>query len=233
MKGVVLSMNSRAREAYALGLENLSDEWRCAACGSAAEAEPLLRDADVLILGRDGAAEALLGRKRRWEPGPFLLGDGWSGSELDGSVSLASLEKLPDWLEARERAGRIPALAVARLPAMTCLARGLTHALSVPDGLRARAFLPDMTALAALHPPLTRDLRARLYPLTARRHGITPAAVERSLRLAVESAWSRGRLDALERFFGQSVDPERGKPTNKEFLLRVAQVLADAAERFR
>ena len=74
------------------------------------------------------------------------------------------------------------------------------------------------------------DLSGRLYPLVARRHGLRPQTVERSLRLLVESTWSGSRLDVLERFFGHSVDPERGKPTNKEFLaqLQLRLTLADA-----
>ena len=89
----------------------------------------------------------------------------------------------------------------------------------------------EVVALCAAHPVLMDDLRHRLYPLVARRHAMTPAAVERSLRLAVESTWSRGDLAKLERFFGHSVDPERGKPTNKEFLARLQERMALAAER--
>ena len=65
----------------------------------------------------------------------------------------------------------------------------------------------------------------------AARHGMTAAGVERSLRLCVESTWMHGSLSALERFFGNSVDPERGKPTNREFLCRVQERLALAMQR--
>lgn len=125
----------------------------------------------------------------------------------------------------------IPPEALYRLPQMTCLSRALLQALTVQPGLRGWAFLPDMTALTVVHPPLLRDLRGQLYPLVARRHGMTPAAVERSLRTLVESTWSHGQLPALERFFGHSVDPERGKPTNKEFLCRLQERLTLAGRR--
>lgn len=125
----------------------------------------------------------------------------------------------------------MPPEAMRRLPQVTCLGRALTRALTVRPGLRADAFLPDMAALAVVHPPLLADLKGRLYPLVARRHGITPAAVERDLRTLVESTWSRGDLAALERFFGHSVDPEKGKPTNKAFLCQLQQKLTLAARR--
>ena len=33
----------------------------------------------------------------------------------------------------------------------------------------------------------------------------------------------RGSIGALDRFFGSSVDPEKGKPTNREFLCRIRE----------
>lgn len=140
----------------------------------------------------------------------------------------------PPWvIHAGEELPRgMPPSVVQCLPSLTCLSRGLMRALTVKPTLRAWKFLPDMAALAVAHPPLLEDLKGRLYPLVARRHGMTPAAVERSLRTLVESTWNRGNLAALERFFGHSVDPEKGKPTNKEFLCRVQERLILAARRF-
>lgn len=125
----------------------------------------------------------------------------------------------------------IPPGAMQRLPQLTCLSRALLRALTVRPGLRAWDFLPDMAALTVVHPPLMEDLRGRLYPLAARRHGMTSAAVERSLRTLVEATWSSGSLAALERFFGHTVDPEKGKPTNKEFLCRLQERLTLAGRR--
>ena len=233
MNCVVLSSSKTLRERYVLEVENLGDNWRCASCGGTDSAYEQARQADILILCKGHASEELLARlaRRPMAAPPYVLGSGVSHPMIDGVITGDALARLPEWLERRERDGILPRLAVCRLPEMTCLSRGLLRALSVPEGLRAWDFLPDLTAMAALHPALLTDLRARLYPLTARRHGMTPAAVERSLRLCVESAWSRGRLEALERFFGQSVDPERGKPTNREFLRRITGQLTAAARR--
>ena len=233
MRCVVLSDSRAMGERFVLEIENLGDAWRCVPCVSGRSAQEACCGADVLILLPCRGSEELLSRwaRRPMVGSPYLLGDGVLHPLLDGETALGDVSGLPEWLGQRERAGILPRQAVARLPQMTCLARGLLRALSVPPGLKAWSFLPDMAAMAALHPALLRDMRSRLYPLLARRHGMTPAAVERSLRLCVESAWSRGRLDSLERFFGQSVDPERGKPTNREFLLRLSFQLTDAARR--
>lgn len=53
----------------------------------------------------------------------------------------------------------------------------------------------------------------------------TPAAVERCLRGAVETVFTQGSMQAIERCFGATVDPEKGKPTNRLFLLRAADHL--------
>ena len=50
-----------------------------------------------------------------------------------------------------------------------------------------------------------------------------PTAVERCLRVAVESVFTQGSMRGIERFFGATVDPERGKPTNRAFLLQASQ----------
>ena len=104
-------------------------------------------------------------------------------------------------------------------------------ALGMPRTLRAWAFLPEMAALTVVHPSLLTDVTHGLYPLMARRAQLTPCAVERRLRLAIESTWNRGDYDAIARFFGQSVDPERGKPTNREFLCQLQERLTLSARR--
>lgn len=53
----------------------------------------------------------------------------------------------------------------------------------------------------------------------------TPAAVERCLRGAVETVFTQGSMQAIERCFGTTVDPEKGKPTNRLFLLKAADHL--------
>lgn len=62
-----------------------------------------------------------------------------------------------------------------------------------------------------------------LYAGCARAFCTTPGAVERSLRLAVENVFTHGNLAGIDRYFGATIDPERGKPTNRAFLLQGAQ----------
>ena len=49
--------------------------------------------------------------------------------------------------------------------------------------------------------------------------------MERAIRHAIEVAWDRGDLDTLQRFFGYTVSNTKGKPTNSEFIARIANVV--------
>ncbi len=61
-----------------------------------------------------------------------------------------------------------------------------------------------------------------LYPSIAKQYNTTPSSVERAIRHAIEVAWNRGDMAALQEVFGFSISPERGKPTNSEFIAQIA-----------
>ena len=64
-----------------------------------------------------------------------------------------------------------------------------------------------------------------LYPTIAKRHQTTPSRVERAIRHAIEVAWSRGKIDAIDELFGYTVNNHKGKPTNSEFIALIADRL--------
>ena len=64
-----------------------------------------------------------------------------------------------------------------------------------------------------------------LYPAVAKEFDNTKSGIERCIRSCVEHAWQRGNIEVLTRYFGYSTNPERGKPTNSEFLARIANVV--------
>lgn len=221
MECVVLAPSAAEGRRVQYEMEDQGADWRCRAATRAGQAVSLLGTAEVLLLLPCGESAALLSAWTARPPlaPPYIFG----ANAPDGA--LPPLSALPTLLPALRRRGQLPVLAARHLPEAMRLAESLLRAMAVPPGLRARAFLPEMLALTVVHPPLLHDLAHGLYPLIAARYAMTPAGVERSLRLCVESTWSHARLDALERFFGSSVDPERGKPTNREFLCRTQERL--------
>ncbi|MPN50931.1 hypothetical protein SDC9_198571 [bioreactor metagenome] len=101
--------------------------------------------------------------------------------------------------------------------------------LGMPEGLKGHGYLTFLMDLVIPSPLLIDTLTARLYPAAAARFSSTPAAVERCARHAIEATWSRGNMAAIERHFGLSIDPDRGKPTTREFLAMSAQHLRQRA----
>lgn len=65
----------------------------------------------------------------------------------------------------------------------------------------------------------------RLYPEVAKVHGTTWLKVERAIRHAIEVAWTRGSPEVKTKYFGYTIDAERGKPTNSEFLSMAAEIV--------
>ena len=64
-----------------------------------------------------------------------------------------------------------------------------------------------------------------LYPEVASRFSTTPSRVERAIRHAIEVAWDRGDVDVLSSYFGYTIQNERGKPTNSEFIAMISDNL--------
>lgn len=225
MNVIILAPTAEVGQSWQYNLEDLGAEWRCTPVTTAEAASPMLAGADVLLLLPGRERDALLAQLDRRPPlaPPYILGG------PDGPLPVA--EELSALLSAWQVQGRLPVLHTRHLAQTQAMASALLRAMDVPPRLRAWAFLPDMLALTVTHPPLLRNLRHRLYPMIAARHGMTAAGVERSLRLCIESTWSHGSLAALERFFGMSVDPEKGKPTNAAFLRRVSVLVAEGMQR--
>lgn len=61
-----------------------------------------------------------------------------------------------------------------------------------------------------------------LYNHVACEFCTTARAVEKAIRYAIETAWTKGDIYTQHRIFGLSVDESRGKPTNAEFIARLA-----------
>lgn len=64
-----------------------------------------------------------------------------------------------------------------------------------------------------------------LYPAIAEKYSTTPSKVERAIRNAIETAWCRCDIGLVEKYFGNTVSPAKGKPTNAEFIFRISNIV--------
>lgn len=65
----------------------------------------------------------------------------------------------------------------------------------------------------------------RLYALVASKYDTTASRVERNIRHVIETAWDRGDVTTQRKLFGYTIDSNKGKPTNAEFMCTVADWL--------
>ena len=74
-------------------------------------------------------------------------------------------------------------------------------------------------------PELIGGITKELYPEIAIKFDTTVSRVERAIRHAIEVSWNRGNWQLMEDIFGHSVDIDKAKPTNSEFIVTVADKL--------
>lgn len=101
----------------------------------------------------------------------------------------------------------------------------LLHEIGVPAHIRGYLYLRDAIILVANKVEIMGAVTKELYPAIARRYNTTPSRVERAIRHAIEVAWNRGNVDLLGRIFGHTINFERGKTTNSEFIAMLADKL--------
>ena len=69
------------------------------------------------------------------------------------------------------------------------------------------------------------QITKQLYPDLAKKYKTTPSRVERAIRHAIEVAWNRGQIETTQNIFGYTVNSNKGKPTNSEFIAMIADKL--------
>ena len=56
-------------------------------------------------------------------------------------------------------------------------------------------------------------------------YATTSSRVERAIRHAIEVAWNRGNVDAIDEIFGYTISASKAKPTNSEFIAMISDKL--------
>ena len=101
----------------------------------------------------------------------------------------------------------------------------LLHGLGVPSHIKGYQYIREGIILMYERPEIVGAITKELYPEIASRFDTTVSRVERAIRHAIEVSWNRGDLDLMEEIFGHSVDYDRAKPTNSEFIVTLSDKL--------
>lgn len=101
----------------------------------------------------------------------------------------------------------------------------LLHGLGVPSHIKGYQYIREGVILMYNKPDIVGAITKELYPEIANKFDTTVSRVERAIRHAIEVSWNRGDIDLMEEIFGHSVDYDRAKPTNSEFIVTVSDKL--------
>ena len=101
----------------------------------------------------------------------------------------------------------------------------ILHELGVPSHIKGYQYIREGILLLYNNPNIIGGITKELYPEIASKYDTSVSRVERAIRHAIEVSWNRGDLDLMEEIFGHSVDYDKAKPTNSEFIVTVADKL--------
>ena len=99
------------------------------------------------------------------------------------------------------------------------------HELGIPSHIKGYQYIREGIGLIYNRPALIGGITKELYPELASKYDTTVSRVERAIRHAIEVSWNRGSWELMEEIFGHSVDIDKAKPTNSEFIVTIADKL--------
>lgn len=107
------------------------------------------------------------------------------------------------------------------------LIRQVLLELGAPDHLIGHPYAVQAVKMVVEDQMAINNITLFLYPAIAEKFDTNAGRVERAIRHLLEVTWSRGDPDVLMKYFGNTVSPERGRPTNGEFIARMANIVRE------
>lgn len=101
----------------------------------------------------------------------------------------------------------------------------ILHELGIPSHIKGYQYIREAVSIIYERPEIIGGITKELYPELAQKFDTTVSRVERAIRHAIEVSWNRGSWDLMEEIFGHSVDIDKAKPTNSEFMVTIADKL--------
>ena len=98
----------------------------------------------------------------------------------------------------------------------------IIHDVGVPAHIKGYQYLREAIIMSVNDNEMLNSITKILYPSIAKKFQTTSSRVERAIRHAIEVAWNRGRMDTIDELFGYTINAEKGKPTNSEFIALIA-----------
>jgi two-component system response regulator (stage 0 sporulation protein A) len=140
------------------------------------------------------------------------------------SVSTA-IERIDELMQ--EKSNTVKPLSVAKRKPVTVDEQisEIFISIGIPPHIKGYGYLREAIRLTVENPKRINFVTKDLYPSVAKSFATTSSKVERAIRHAIEVAWNRGRIDAINAIFGSRLYLGTEKPTNSEFIALVADKL--------
>lgn len=110
-------------------------------------------------------------------------------------------------------------------PELELMVTEIIHQIGVPAHIKGYHYLREAIILSIKNGEIINSVTKLLYPTVAKSYETTSSRVERAIRHAIEVAWDRGDIDVLNSYFGYTIQNDRGKPTNSEFIAMISDKL--------
>lgn len=94
--------------------------------------------------------------------------------------------------------------------------------MGIPAHLKGYHYLREAILISGQDMETVTSVTKLLYPSIAKRYHTTDQKVERAIRNAIEVSWKRGNTSTFEELFGYSSVSGRQRPTNSEYICRLA-----------
>lgn len=101
----------------------------------------------------------------------------------------------------------------------------ILHEIGIPAHIKGYTYLRRGISEVFYNSDYLGQITKVLYPDIAKYYDTTSSRVERAIRHAIEIAWDRGNIEAIDKIFGYTVNSTKAKPTNSEFIAMIADKL--------
>ena len=141
---------------------------------------------------------------------------------FDSNILAQRIVQLTGWSSGP---GETAISADAKSPDLEMIVSDIMHQIGVPAHIKGYQYLREAIILVIKNYSMMNSVTKQLYPTVAKTFGTTSSRVERAIRHAIEVAWDRGDVDVLSSYFGYTIQNQRGKPTNSEFIAMISDKL--------
>ena len=94
--------------------------------------------------------------------------------------------------------------------------------MGVPAHIKGHDLMAAAIVAVIDDPSLKHNITGGLYPMVAKLFNTTKERTERAIRHAIEVTFDRCSFEVIDKYFGNTINANKGKPTNSEFIAQIA-----------